>query len=157
MFGNILGKKKTDNAEQQKEVDPKIVERISRMNLSDMRIYVKNGLKEFLVTSDGLHEVLKKLVDPSGEKDELYIKTDDMDTKKKKAFELILLIANSKKISLENVEMIQKFIETYKEIIDDYDTKNKDIYSSRLKKAIETAIVNVQTITHLQKRLDVLH
>ncbi|WP_304545208.1 hypothetical protein [Sulfurimonas microaerophilic] len=155
MFGKILGNK-SDNKEEQTEVDSNIVERVSKMNLSDMRLYVNNKITGFEISVEGLHEVLKRLIEPINDKGEYYLKQDDMDSKKKKAFELILLISKSKKISLESLELIEKFIEVYKEIIDEYDGKYKEIYHSRFRKAIEVAIINIQTISQVNKKLDVL-
>lgn len=154
MFGKILGKdsKKTEES----EVDQEIVNRISKMNLSDMRIYVNNGLKDHQICVDGLYHVMKKLIEPVNDKGEYYIKEDDMDSKKKKAFDLVLLIATSKKISITTVELIEKFIDIYNDILFTYDLKYKDIYEQRLRTAIETALINVQTLSDISKKLDVL-
>ncbi|QOP40214.1 hypothetical protein [Sulfurimonas marina] len=155
MFGKILGNKSND-IEEGTEIDPNIVERVSKMNLSDMRLYVNNKITGFEISVEGLHEVLKRLINPINDKGEYYLKKDDMDSKKKKAFELILLISKSKKISLGSIELIDKFLEVYKEIIDDYDDRYKEIYHSRFRKAVETAIINMQTISQVNKKLDVL-
>ncbi|MDH4944873.1 hypothetical protein [Sulfurimonas sp. C5] len=153
MMKNIFGSIK--NVFHKKgSIDPKMIDKISKMNLSDMRLYVKNGMKDFELSAIGLNEVLKKLVTPLNEKGELYLKADDTDSKKKKAFELVLLAAGSIKISVTAIELMQQFVETYRDIINDYDDEQKDIYHSRLIKAIETAIENVYKINSIEKTLD---
>lgn len=154
MFGKLFGNNSKN--EEKSENDVKTVERISKMNLTDMRLYVKNKITELEVTEEGLNEVMKRLTTPMGEEEEYYLKEDDMDSKKKKAFDLVLLISTSRKISVESLELIEKFREVYKDLIDNYDDKNKDIYDSRFKKALETAIVNINTISQVKKKLDVL-
>lgn len=148
MLRKILGKK-SKNGTQEEVVNPQIVEKIAKMNLSDMRIYVNNGLKDFEICIDGLNEVMKKLTTPINEKGEYYIRKDDMDSKKKKAFELVLLVASSKRISVDSLALIESFTKIYEELINDYDKQYKDIYRSRFKKALETALVNIHTITHV--------
>ena len=156
MLRKILGKKSKHDT-QVEIVNPQIVEKISKMNLSDMRIYVKNGFKDFEVCIDGLNEVMKRLTTHINDKGEYYIRHDDMDSKKKKAFELVLLVASSKRISIDSLTLIENFTKIYEEMIREYDKKYKDIYHSRFKKAIEAALVNIHTITHVHKKIDMLH
>ena len=153
MLRNLFGKSKNVTGEEEYS---QVAQRIARMNLSDMRMYVKNSIKDFEISIDGLNEVMNRLVSPINEKGEYYLKVDDMDSKKKKAFELVLLVSNSKRISMQSIELIKQFIELYKDMIRDFDQRNKDIYVSRLKDAIETAIINIQTIATLHNKLDVL-
>lgn len=155
MFGKLLGKRSKDTTES--EVAPELIEKIAKMNLTEMRTYVRNGLKDFEVCIDGLHLVMKRLIDPINDAGEFYIKQDDMDSKKKKAFDLLLLISQSKRISLKTLDLVTEFTKLYDNIIQDYDYRNKDIYTSRFKKAIEIAMINIQTISEVNKRIDVLH
>ena len=149
MLRKILGKK--NKSDEEDSFDPQLVEKISKMNLTDMRLYVKS--KEIDV--DGLFLVLKRLIEPN-DKGEYYIKSDDMDSKKKKAFDLVLLIAQSKKISSKVLEGINTFTEVYKELIKEYDHKHKEIYMDRFKKGFEAALINLQTLGYVHKKLDVL-
>ena len=149
MLRKIMGKKKQE--EQEESYDPQLVQKIAKMNLTDMRLYVKSDELDV----DGLYLVMQRLVEPD-KKGEYYIKPDDMDSKKKKAFDLVLLVAKSKKISSKTLETIHKFIKVYDDIIKKYDHEHKEIYKERLKKAFEAAIVNLQTLTHVHKKLNVL-
>lgn len=126
------------------------------MNLSEMRSYVRNSIKDFEITVDGLKELMKKLINKNENSKKYYINSDDMDTKKKKAFDLIILIAQSKKINIELVEDIQKFVEIYKDIILAYDQKFKEIYFSRFEDAIALALSNVDKINTLENKMKVL-
>jgi len=147
MLAKLLGKKKDQSDEENKE-HSELVEKIEKMNLTEMRQYVRNQIKTLPVTEDGLREVALKLV--------TYLHEDDMDSKKKKAFDLILMIAASLKISVETVEVIQKFVDENSEIINAYDTQYKEIYGSRFKDALALAIVNVTEMTKLHNKMHVL-
>ncbi len=155
MIKNIFGSDK-DSSHKEEGLDPKTIEKISKMNLSDMRLYINNGFHDFELTTEGLKEVMKRLVEPINDKGEFYLKADDMDSKKKKAFELVMLAATSIKISVKAIELMEQFMEIYKDIIHDYDKEYKDIYHSRLVKSIETAIENMYKIINIEKSLDMM-
>lgn len=154
MFKKLFDSKKettkSDNAYQL------LLEKIDTMNLSDMRLYVKNSTIESGASEDGLKKVLLKLITKDENTGNFYIKSDDMASKKKKAFDLIIMIAQSKKISLEIIEHLQKFLEVYADIISDYDIEFKEIYASRFNDALSLAIINVEKITIMQHKLDFL-
>jgi len=155
MFSKILGRKKEDIGSE----DPQhreLVEKISTMNLTEMRSYINNKIKEFPLTEDGLTEVMNRLVNEDKKSKEFYIKSDDMDSKKKKAFDLVLSIAKNKKISLVAIEHIQKFVIVYKDIIDDYDQQNKEIYASRFVDAINFALASIAEKAALKNKMDLL-
>lgn len=133
-----------------------IIEKISKMNLSEMRSYVKNSIKDFELSEDGLELLMNKLITKDEKTKKYYINSDDMSSKKKKAFDLIILISNSKKITVTTVEQIQKFVKIYKEIIVSYDKEFKEIYLSRFEDAITIAIANVNTINLLKNKMKVL-
>jgi translation initiation factor 2 beta subunit (eIF-2beta)/eIF-5 len=154
MFKKLLGKKKEDNSQEQKE-HAELVEKISKMNLSEMRSYINNRL-DMEVSEAGLGGVLDKLTQPNPQTQNYYLQEDDMDSKKKKAFELILLIAKSQMISFEIVEKIQKFIEHYHTMITTYDKKYKEIYTSRLSDAVELALANINKMSQLKVKMDIL-
>ena len=150
MFGNILGKKKEDvgiddNAD--------IALKVSKMNLTEMRSYVNNKINDFEITQSGLVEVMKKLTVAD---ETTYLQIDDMDSKKKKGFDLVLMIANSKHISAESVELLQEFIVVYHDLILKYDTEYKEIYASRFSDALEKSIDNVNKYSELQRKSNVL-
>jgi hypothetical protein len=154
MFGKLFDSKK--EADTGDDNHQHIVEKISKMNLSDMRAYVKNHIKDFEVCEDGLQELMHKLVTKDEDTLKYYINSDDMPTKKKKAFDLIILIASSRKITPKVVEYMQKFLEVYADIIAAYDREYKEIYSSRFKDAISLAVANINQRTTLQNKMNVL-
>ena len=155
MFGKILGKKKDDTSEEEKRIS-EVIEKISKMNLTEMRSYVNNKLLSLPLCEDGLSTVVEKLSIPNKETSAMYLKLDDMDTKKRKAFELILLIAKSQKITFKTVELIQKFTENNAELISKYDTDHKQIYLSRFGDAIDLALKNINEMAGLKAKMDIL-
>ncbi|DAB30484.1 MAG TPA: hypothetical protein CFH84_03830 [Sulfurimonas sp. UBA12504] len=154
MFESLFGKKHTLSAEAQ--TNAHITEKISQMNLTDMRAYLNNRITGFNVCEFGLSEVMKKLIFIDEESEQRYLKADDMDTKIKKAFDLVLMIAVHKKISITTVEYIQEFLEVYKEIIEKFDRRNKQIYASKLHEALKTSINGVHSIEELKNKMQVL-
>ncbi len=155
MFGNILGRKKEDITEEDAE-HVALVEKISKMNLTEMRSYINGKIEDFKVSEDGLIELMNRLIIQDKKTKEYYIKSDDMDSKKKKAFDLVLLIAKNKKISLVAIEQIQKFVLLYKNIITLYDKENKDIYASRFVDAIKFALASIAEKAALKNKMDLL-
>ncbi|MBA1437635.1 MAG: hypothetical protein FAF05_01385 [Epsilonproteobacteria bacterium] len=148
MLRKLLGKK--DKADKEESIDPELSQKIFKMDLGSMRLYMKSEEAQI----DGLYLIMQKLTQPINDKGEYYLKADDMDTKKKKAFELVLLIAKSKKISAKTLEGIEKFIQIHKEIIKEYDYEHKEIYTDRLHKSLQTAVVNLETLSKIHQRLD---
>ena len=155
MFGSILGRKKEDISTEDKG-HQELVEKISKMNLTEMRSYINNKIKDFEISEDGLNEVLSKLVTPDAKTKNYYLQADDMDSKKKKAFDLVLSTAKNKKVNVVTVELIQKFMDVYKDIITDYDKEHKEIYESRFNDAIELALTNITQKSELKNKMDVL-
>jgi len=150
MFGSILGKKKENTG-----VD-NIALKVSKMNLTEMRSYVNNRLDDFEITPDGLSEVMRKLTVMDDKNSKTYLQIGDMDSKKKKGFDLVLIIASSKHIGVEAIELLQEFIKVYEELISKYDLDFKEIYASRFLDAIELAINNVNKQTEFQRKQKVL-
>jgi len=155
MFGKILGKKKSEVSSQDKAHN-EMVERVSKMTLTDMRAYVKNKILDFEVDEDGLVEVLRRLTTRNSETNKRYIEIDDMDSKKKKGFDLIISIASHSKITVVAVELIQEFILLYEDVIKKFDRDNKQIYESKLKDALSKAIGNISEMAELKRKMTVL-
>jgi bifunctional DNase/RNase len=155
MFSKILGKKTKDTNEETQQ-KKELLEKISKMKLTEMRSYVNNKFTGLPICEDGLIAVLKRIVLPDENTKKLYLQEDDMDTKKRKAFELVLIIAKSQKISFEAVDLMQKFLETYASLIQKYDKEHKEIYLSRLSDAIELALKNIQQISSLKAKMNIL-
>jgi len=155
MFGNILGRKKDDTSHEDK-ADQEVEAKISKMNLTDMRAYLKNGIKGFEPCEDGLISIMNKLLTKNEDTLKRYIEIDDMDSKKKKGFELVITISEHKKITVRTIEQIQEFIEFYKDIIEKFDTDNKQIYASKLKDAIQKGVMTVEMMTEVNRKAKVL-
>ena len=150
MFNKLLGKNKKDSNESE------VVQRISKMDLNDMRIYVNNKLTDFKLCEDGLSEVMKRLISEHGNPAKRFIEDDAMDTKKKKAFDLVVLVGASKKITVTTAELIREFIEIYAEMIEKFDKDNKQIYASKLKKSFNNALVSISGISAYKAKMDFL-
>jgi hypothetical protein len=153
MFGKILGKSKEEASKDSN--NNKIIEKIQTMNLTDMRYYVNNKLKDFELSEDGLNEVLRKInsVDANEKR---FIDTDSMDTKLKKTFDLVIIIAKSKKITVTTLELIQEFMKIYDDLIQKFDKDNKQIYSSKLKDALSGAVNSLSTMSEVNEKIKVL-
>ncbi|MDD2789650.1 MAG: hypothetical protein PHU40_03170 [Sulfurimonas sp.] len=154
MFENLFAKK--HKAGEEEQANTQITEKISHMNLTDMRAYLNNRITGFAVCEFGLSEMMKRLTTIDDESEQRYLKADDMDTKIKKAFDIVLMIAAHKKISVGTVEYIQEFIEVYKDIIAAFDKRNKQIYASKLNDSLLVAISGVNSIEELKKKMRVL-
>lgn len=153
MFSNLLGKNKEEASEDKEHLA--LVEKISKMNLTDMRVYVNNKLTSYEVSEDGLNEVMRKLISKDSNK-KRFIQSDAMDSKIKKAFDLVILIAVSKKVNLVTLELIQEFIALYEDIIIKFDTDNKQIYGDKLKNALANCLATVEILTQMNRKMGVL-
>ncbi len=146
----IFGKKSTDNKEESE-----LKERISKMNLSELTLYVKNKMEGLELSEEGLIEVLERLLSKINE-ERYYLDESDDDSKLKRAFELVLLCAKSSKVTLKAMELIAKFDTQYAKLIKAYDRKYKEIYEERLKKAIEQAIGIIEAKVALQNKMNMI-
>ena len=155
MFGNILGRKQEEISEEDK-ANAAVVDRISKMNLTDMRAYVRNGMSGFESCEDGLVAVMSRLLTKNEDTLKRYIEIDDMDSKVKKGFELVLSVAEHKKVTVTSVEQIQEFITLYDDIILKFDTANKQIYSSRLNDALDKSLKTIETMAEINRKAEVL-
>lgn len=147
MFSFI--KKKDTKDSKTKELQ----EKIAKMNLTEMRSFVN---KKDEITQQGLLEVIQRLLTQHGDSSKRFLEVDDADVKIKKAFDLVIMIAKSKKITIETVEMISNFIELYADLIEKYDKQNKDIYKNKLKDALALALANMEKITELKRKSAVI-
>ena len=154
MLGKFLGRNKKQSPKEEKNKE--LIEKIEKMNLTDMRLYVNNQLNDFAVCEDGLIEVMKRLVKVDENTKKRYLSKDDMDTKIKKAFDLVIVIGANKKVSIKVTGLMQEFLKVYSKIILDYDTKHKQIYSTKLKNCIEKSIMTIGNVTEIQRRIGVL-
>ncbi len=152
MFSKILGRKKGNKEKSENSV---LVEKISRMTLSEMKHYINDNMKELTLSEDGLREIMLKLT-AKDENGFCYLKMDDMDVKKKKAFDLVILLAKSKKITVESIELVQKFVDLHQDIIDTYDKEFKEIYNSRFRDAISAGLATIETLSCLQTKMNTL-
>ncbi|MDQ7045468.1 MAG: hypothetical protein Q9M32_06110 [Sulfurimonas sp.] len=153
MFGKILAKKKSETEEDTNNKE--IIKKISKMNLSDMRFYVNNKLNDFEVCEDGLKAVMKKLVSKDAN-EKRFVESDAMDSKIKKAFDLVIVIAANKKMTMDTSELIKEFIDLYDDIIKKFDTDNKQIYTSKLNDALANSLITIQTMMQLNRKMDIL-
>jgi len=155
MFGKILGKKKDDKNESSKEL-LEVSKKIESMNLTEMRTYVNNKISSFEISTLGLLAVMNKLTVADSTTKKFYILEDDMDSKKKKAFDLVLMIAQNKKLDLNVLNIIQEFSHVYENIITQFDTDNKEIYTSRFKDMVNQAIAAFSALASEQNKMKIL-
>ena len=155
MLGNILGRNKEKISIKDK-AHLEIQAKISKMNLTDMRTYLKNNMTGFDSSEDGLVAIMKRVLTKNEDTSKRYIEIDDMDSKKKKGFDLVIAISEHKKITVKSIEQIQEFIELYKDVIEKFDVDNKQIYASRLKDAIKKGIKTIETMEVVNRKAKVL-
>ncbi len=150
MFKGILNKKKEQDSECLE-----LKEKISQMNLSEMRLYVNDNLKSYAISECGLKEIMNRLISKN-ESSKRFIESDAMDSKIKKAFDLFMLIGESKKMTSATTKLMEEFIKLYSDLILKFDKENKQIYESKLKKCLITAIENVTKMASYKNKSDLL-
>ena len=154
MFKKFLGKKSAESEENSEERE--INEKISKMNLTEMKSYINNRIDGFALTTYGLNAVLRKLIGLNDATNKHYINSDDMDSKKKKAFDLVLSTMSNSKITVESMELVQEFMDTYKEIIDTYDKENKQIYASRFEDGLKVGMLTLDKLLQMSQKTSIL-
>lgn len=154
MFNKILGRTK-DNSSNNKE-HSELVQRISKMDLTEMKSYVNNRISSMPTSRDGLVEILKLLLKVDKKTNTRYLKIDDHDAKIKKGFDLVIAISTHSLITFPVIKLLQDFIEAHKDIIEKFDRDNKQTYQSKLKKAVENAILTIGMIADINNASDVL-
>ncbi|WP_294963785.1 hypothetical protein [Sulfurimonas sp.] len=155
MFSKMLGKMKESSSDND-QINKELVEKIANMNLTDMRNYVNDRIAKFPVSEDGLSEIMYKLLEVNDKTSKRYINIDDMDSKIKKGFDLILKILINKKITVTTIELVSKYLEESKNIILKYDKDNKQIYGSKFIDSIAIAIENMNKRSELQRKMDII-
>lgn len=154
MFGKILGKSKEETSTA--KTHEAIAQKVSKMNLTDMRMYLNNKIDSFPICKDGLLEVMKRLNSVDDTTSKKFIEDDAMDVKKKKAFDLVIIVASSRYMSIEVVELIQEFMKMYKEMIVKYDTDNRQIYEDKLITALNKSIATMGSMADMNRKMNVL-
>ncbi|WP_373035751.1 hypothetical protein [Sulfurimonas sp.] len=155
MFSNMLGRMKNFSLDKNQE-NKELTDKISKMNLTDMRAYINNRIPDFSVDEDGLNEVLHKLLEINENTSKRYIDIDDMDSKIKKGFDLVLSILTNKKVTVTTIELVNEFLDKSKDIVQKYDKENKQIYYTKFKDAIDLAIEYMNAKAELQRKMDVI-
>ncbi len=155
MFSNMLGKIGISTNDEEK-MHNELVERISRMNLTDMRSYINNRISDLPVSEDGLKEILKRLLEVDEKTDKRYIDIEDMDSKIRKGLDLIINILANKKITIEAIEVAIELFEASKEIIEKYDNDNKQIYHSKIRDSLNKAIETMNMKSEIQRKMGVI-
>jgi len=147
MFSKLLGKLSSEETNE----DSKLQEKIAKMDLAEMRLYVNEKLTDFKVTEFGLHEIIKKLISKNESTSQYYIAQNDMDSKRKKVLELLILILAHKSISVVAVESAEEFLEVYEDMIKKYDYDNKNIYNKKIKDMMSLAIDRINMKSHINE------
>ena len=149
MFENMLGKN-VDKKQQE------IAQKISTMNLVEMRTYINDRIPNFRVSDVGLIEVMKRINSIDSSTKKRFIEIDAMDSKIKKALDLVILVCNSKKMTVVTTELVTEFIKQYSDIIEKYDTAHKQIYAQKLRNALNNAILTLTEMTKMRRKSGVL-
>ena len=154
MFKKFLGKKSSESEENSEEKE--LNDKISKMNLTEMKSYINNRIEGFALTSYGLNAILQKLITLDDATNKHYINADDMDSKKKKAFDLVISTMSNSKITVESIELVQEFMNTYKDIIDTFDRENKHIYTSKLEDALAVGMLTLDKLLQMSQKTNIL-
>ena len=156
MFEKLFGSSGKESKEEESG-NKELTEYISKIGLSEMRTLLLGRNERFVVDESTIVEVLKRLTHEDEKSKKRFIESSDNDIRIKKAFDTVITAASSKKMSVEAVELIEKFINMYKDLIEDYDKRNKQIYMHKLKKAIELSIEMVEQISGYINKMAVIN
>ncbi len=154
MFNKILGRTKNDDSGNKEHSE--LMQKISKMDLTEMKSYVSNRISSMPVSREGLVVVLEYLLKVDKKTNTRYLKIDDNDAKIKKGFDLVIAISTHSLITFPVIKLLQDFIEAHKDIIEKFDRDNKQTYQSKLKKAVENAILTIGMIADINNASDVL-
>lgn len=143
--------KKKKNIQEKSDVQQKI----EKMNLTELRLYIKDKMDGFSLSEEGLNEVLKRLMSKINDS-RYYLDQSDDDSKIKKAFDLVLEISKSRKVTFKTVELIAEFIKTYDKLINEYDRNHKEIYHDRFEKSLGIATTMVEAKASLDNKKKLL-
>ena len=153
MLNKLLGKKEKKTKDNTKELQ----EYLSKIGVSEIRSLLLGQVEKFPVDEVMIVEILKKMTYEDAKTEKKFLESSDNDIKLKKAFDTVITAANHKKITIEAIELIQKFIQMYKDIIEEFDKRNKQIYMHKLTKAIEGSLEIVAQITAYANKMAVIN
>lgn len=127
---NLFGKESSEEALKQK---------IEVWNLSELKAFMFEQMKEFTPTERGIIFILEKLTRQNKPDDnhpigQRFLESNDHDSRKKKTFDLVLILARHSKINFEAIELIVKFTTMYEDLINDYDQRYREFIPLALKK-----------------------
>jgi len=154
MFKKILGRKSTGSVDDKNHSE--LVQKIAKMDLTEKKAYVNNKNSSMPATRDGVAEVLNSLIRLDKKTNQRYLKMDDHDGKIKKGFDLAILISTHNLITFPVIKTLQEFEEVYKNLIDKFDTDNKQTYKGKIKKAIQNAVLTIGVIADIHNSSDLL-
>jgi hypothetical protein len=153
MFSKLLGK--STNATES-NIKP-LQEYLSNLGLSEIRTLLLGQVEKFPVDEEMIIEILKKMTHQEEKTGKRFIEVTDNDMKLKKTFDIVITAASSKKMSVDAIELIQKFIQMYTDLIEAFDKRNKQIYMHKLTKAIELSIEMVEQMTAYMNKMAVIN
>ena len=153
MFKKLLGKSENKSENGLKELQ----EYLSKIGISEMRTLLLGQVEKFPVDENMIIEILKKITHEDEKTNKRFLENNDTDIKLKKAFDTVITAASSKKVTVEAIELIQKFILMYKDLIESFDTRNKQIYMHKLTKATELSINTVEQLTAYMNKMAVIN
>ncbi len=153
MFDNLFGKKKDVDEE---DTNKQLIEYVSKQGVTELRTLLLGQIDRFKVDENTVIEVLKRLTHVDESTGKRFLESSDNDIKLKKAFDTVITATNTKKMSVEAIELIQKFMDMYKDLIDGYDTRNKQIYMHKLTKATELSITMVEQLSIYMNKMAVI-
>ena len=153
MFKKLLGKSENKSENSEKGFQ----EYLSKIGISDMRTLLLGQVEKFPVDENMIIEILKKITHEDEKTNKRFLENNDTDIKLKKAFDTVITAASSKKVTVEAIELMQKFVLMYKDLIESFDTRNKQIYMHKLTKATELSINTVEQLTAYMNKMAVIN
>ena len=153
MFKKLLGKSENKSENGLKELQ----EYLSKIGISEMRTLLLGQVEKFPVDENMIIEILKKITHEDEKTNKRFLENNDTDIKLKKAFDTVITAASSKKVTVEAIELMQKFVLMYKDLIESFDTRNKQIYMHKLTKATELSINTVEQLTAYMNKMAVIN
>jgi hypothetical protein len=148
-------KKLFKKSEEKKSELEELKEKIDAMKLSDMILYIKGKMDSLPLTEEGVVLVLQRLNSKINDK-RYFLDSEDDDSKLKKAFDLVISISKNRQVSVKAMEQIAEFHKTYEKLLYEYDRKHKEIYSERIKKAVESAMMMIEGKAALKNKMQIL-
>lgn len=130
----------------------------SGWNLETIQEYLRgknsNGLTDIGIASLLLRFINKRQDDKkveSGKRREF--EAHDRVERTKKGLDIVITMANQTFLSNDTIPLIEQFIETYKDVIQDLDNKMSQTYEHKMKTAHKNAEVNALTKSQFKREL----